>query len=134
MYGSDFRKCRPSTTDPTPSTGSPSSCRDRNWVRYERGDANGLGLDLGLGLALVQGDSGPDQSLERLFIDLLAFVEVDGTPGVPVETGVEEAGRILQGCPFGKGQLDDALVGLARTDHSVGVPHRNTSPLPLLDD
>ena len=32
-----------------------------------------------------------NQILQRLLIDLLAFVEVDSTPGVAIEAGVEEA-------------------------------------------
>src|SRR5262249_38041477 len=60
-------------------------------------------------------------------------MEVDGTPGVPIKTGIEEPRRILQSRAFGEGHLHDALVGLARADHAIVVPHRNPSPLPLLD-
>src|ERR1700719_3213318 len=61
-------------------------------------------------------------------------MEVDGTPCVPVKTGGEEARGILQRRPFGEGHLHDALVSLTCADNSVVLPHRNPSPLPLLDD
>src|ERR1700738_3918149 len=89
---------------------------------------------LALGCGLVQGHGGANESLQRLLVYLLALVEVDGTPCVPVKTGVEEGRRILQSCPFGEGHLHDVLVSLACADQSVVRPHRNPSPLPLLDD
>src|SRR4051794_13332462 len=87
-----------------------------------------------LGFGLVQGHGGPNQSLQRLLVYLLALAEVDRTPCVPFKAGVEEARRILQSRPFGEGHLHDILVSLARADQSVVRPHRNPSPLPLLDD
>src|SRR5262245_4990014 len=83
---------------------------------------------------LVQGHGGAHESLQRLLVDLLALVKIDGTPRVPVEAGVEEARRVLQGRPCGEGHLHDVLVRLACADQSVVRPHRNPSPLPLLDD
>src|SRR6185436_10753555 len=74
------------------------------------------------------------ESLQRVLVYLRALLEVDGTPCVPVKTGVEEARRILQSRPFGEGHLHDVLVGLASADQSVVRPHRDPSPLPLLDD
>src|SRR5262249_37082774 len=67
------------------------------------------------------------------FIDLVAVVEIDGTPGVAFEAGVEEARRVLQRSALGEGHLHDILVRLAGADHSGVRPHRNPSPLPLLD-
>ncbi len=87
-----------------------------------------------LGFGLVQGHGGTNERLQRLLVDLLALVEVDGTPGVPLEAGVEEARRVLQRRPLGEGHLHDALVGLAGADHPVVVPRRDAAPLPLLDD
>src|SRR5450631_4026998 len=89
---------------------------------------------LSLGFGLVQGHCGANESLQRLLVYLLALMEVDGTPCVPVKTGVEQARRILQSRPLGEGHLHDALVSLAGADQSVVRPHRNPSPLPLLDD
>src|ERR1700719_632139 len=89
---------------------------------------------LALGGGLVQGHGGANESLQRLLVYLLTLVEVDGTPCVPVKAGVEEGRRILQSCPFGEGHLHDVLVSLACADQSVVRPHRNPSPLPLLDD
>src|SRR5258708_19130634 len=87
-----------------------------------------------LGFGFVQGHGGANESLQRLLVYLLALAEVDGAPRVPIKTGVEEARRILQRRPFGEGHLHHVLVGLARADQSVVRPHRNPSPLPLLDD
>jgi len=44
-----------------------------------------------LGSGLVEGDGGAQESLQGLLVYLLALVKVDGTPRVPLETGVEEA-------------------------------------------
>ena len=44
----------------------------------------------------VQFDSGVDEGFERLFIDLVAFLKVDGTASVAVEAGIEEARRVFQ--------------------------------------
>src|SRR5438876_1633831 len=60
-------------------------------------------------------------------------MEIDGTPGVAFEAGVEEAARVLQRGALGEGHLHDILVRLTGADHSGVRPHRNPSPLPLLD-
>src|SRR6185437_8054365 len=60
-------------------------------------------------------------------------MKIDRTPGVAVQAGVEEAGRILQRRTLGERHLHHVLVGLARGDHPVVVPHGNAAPLPLLD-
>ena len=39
----------------------------------------------------VQGHGGAHERLQRLFINLVARMEIDGTPGVALEAGVEEA-------------------------------------------
>src|ERR1700732_4172481 len=92
-----------------------------------------MGPGLALGFGLVQGHGGADEGLQRLLVYLLALAEVDGTPCVPLKTGVEEARRILQSRPFGEGHLHDVRVSLACANQSVVRPHRNPSPLPLLD-
>ena len=61
----------------------------------------------------VEDYSGTNQCLQRYLVYLLALVKVDGTPHVPLKTGVEETGRILQRRPFGKGHFHDGMVGLA---------------------
>src|SRR5438093_10163747 len=60
-------------------------------------------------------------------------MEIDGTPGVALEAGVEEAGRVLQRGALGEGHLYDILVRLTGADHSGVRPYRNPSPLPPLD-
>src|SRR5918998_6160289 len=100
--------------------------------RFESSRARIRGLALGPGL--VQRDRGADEILQRVLVHLVALVEVDGAARVPLEAGVEEARGILQRRSLGERHLHDALVGLAGADDSVVLPHRDASPLPLLDD
>src|ERR1700716_363074 len=81
----------------------------------------------------VQCHGGANERLQRLFINLVALMEIDGTPGVAFEAGVEEARRVLQRGALGEGHLHDILVRLTGADYSGVRPHRNPSPLPLLD-
>src|SRR5215475_3396523 len=60
-------------------------------------------------------------------------MEIDGTPGVTFKAGVEEPRRVLQRGALGEGHLHDVLVRLTGADYSRVRPHRNSSPLPLLD-
>src|SRR3954469_7209460 len=60
-------------------------------------------------------------------------MEVDGAPGVALEAGIEQARRILQRGALGESHLHHLLVRLAGADYSRVRPHRNSSPLPLLD-
>src|SRR6266571_6209319 len=85
-----------------------------------------------MGAERVQRHGRANKSLQCLVVNLLALVEVDGTPGVAIEAGVEEAYWVLKCGPLGKGQLNDVLVRLAGADQTVVRPHRN-APLPLLD-
>src|SRR5262249_8491025 len=74
-----------------------------------------------------------NQTLQCLLVDLLALVEVDGPSGGALEARVEEARRVFEGGPPGERHLHHVLVRLAGADQSVVRPHRNPSPLPLLD-
>src|SRR5258708_7272063 len=60
-------------------------------------------------------------------------MEIDGTPGVAFEAGVEEARRVLQRGALGERHLHDILVRLAGADDPGVRPHRTPSPLPLPD-
>src|SRR5215468_3695340 len=60
------------------------------------GSANQNSSRLSCDSGPVQGHGGANESLQRLLIYLLALVEVDRTPCVPLQAGVEEARRILQ--------------------------------------
>src|SRR5262245_24875018 len=46
---------------------------------------------LALGFGLVQSHGGANERLQRLFIDLVALMDIDGASGVAFEAGVEEA-------------------------------------------
>src|SRR6266849_10017961 len=85
------------------------------------------------GLGRVQRHGGANERLQRLFINLVALMEIDGAPGVAFEAGVEEAARVLQRGALGEGHLHDSLVRLTGADDAGVLPHRNPSPLPLLD-
>src|SRR5262249_16438644 len=89
----------------------------------------------------VQRHGGPNERLQRLFIDLVALMDIDGAPLIAFEAGVEEVSRVLERGPLGESQLHGLLVGLAGADDSVMLPHRNAqhrvrrlSPFHLLDD
>src|SRR5262249_31996040 len=86
------------------------------------------------GFGRVQVHCGTIESLQGLFANLRALMEADGSPCVPLETGVEKARRVLQSRSFGEGHLHDAFVGLSCADDSVVRPRRNPPPLPLLHD
>src|SRR5258705_2104974 len=81
----------------------------------------------------VQCHGGANERLQRLFINLVALMEIDGTPGVAFEAGVEEACRVLQRGALGEGHLHDVLIRLTGADDTRVRPNRNPSPLPLLD-
>ena len=46
---------------------------------------------LALGFGLVQSHGAANERLQRLFIDLVALMDIDGASGVALEAGVEEA-------------------------------------------
>src|SRR5262249_30179525 len=69
-----------------------------------------------------------DEFLQGRLVDLLAFVDVDGAPDIPVEAGVEQAGRVLQRSALGKGQLDGVLVSLSRANDATVGKDRSPSP------
>ena len=85
------------------------------------------------GLGRVQCHGGANERLQRLLVDRVALMEIDGAARVAFEAGVEEAGRILQRSTLGEGHLHGGPVRLAGADHSVVVPHRHSTPLPFLD-
>src|SRR5262245_35048495 len=60
-------------------------------------------------------------------------MQIDGTPGVAFEAGVEKARRVFERGAFGEGHFHDTLVRLAGAYDSGVRPHRNPPPLPLLD-
>src|SRR5204862_819827 len=87
----------------------------------------------------VEGDRLANERLEGGLVHFFSFVDIDRAAYVPVETRVEETGRILQRRALGEGQLHDILVGFAGADDAVARPHRDAGfgwfdPLPLLDD
>ena len=86
----------------------------------------------------VQRNSGANERLERLRVDLVALVEIDRAPGVAFQARVEQARRVCQRRALGEGHLHSALVDLTRADDPVVRPHGNPGargfrPLPFLD-
>src|SRR5262249_36536180 len=111
------------------STSRPASCASATTPRTSTSCSAISPLSSGL----VESHRGANQRLEGPFVELAALVEVDRSPRVPAEAGVEQARRVRKRCALREGHLDDGLVDLARADQPVVRPHRN-APLPLLDD
>jgi len=79
----------------------------------------------------IESNGRADERLERIRVNLLTLVNVDGAPNVPVKTGVEELGRIFQGSALKEGQLHYRLVRLSCADATIMGPYRGPPPLPL---
>src|SRR2546428_3216690 len=79
----------------------------------------------------IESDGRADERLERIRVNRLTLVNVDGAPCVPVKARVEELGRIFQGSALKEGQLHYRLVRLSRADAPVMGPYRGPHPLPL---
>src|SRR5258705_8316869 len=73
----------------------------------------------------VQCYGGANERLQRLFINLVALMEIDGTPGVAFEAGVEEPCWVLERGALGEGQFHNGLVRLTGADNSGVRPHWN---------
>jgi hypothetical protein len=63
--------------------------------------------------------------------DRLAFAEIDRSPRVPLQAGIEEHLRILGSAS--EGELHDLLVRFPPADDPVMGPDRDSPPFPLLD-
>jgi hypothetical protein len=88
-----------------------------------------------LGLAReIQRHRSADERLKRLLVDLIALADIDGTPHIAVEAGVEQTRRVLQPGSLGERHLDDALVGFSGADNAGVGPDGGSHPLPLFDD
>src|SRR6202047_4906700 len=79
----------------------------------------------------VRCHSGANERLQRLFINLVALMEIDGTPGVAVEAGVEEACATIPE-PLSTSTLDHFGVGLL--DESSDPSERLAPPITQLLD
>ena len=80
----------------------------------------------------VQCHSGANERLQRLFINLVALMEIDGTPGVAFEAGIEEGLKGPPTRPFAK-VIFTTFLYVSSVQMIPVRPHRNPSPLPLLD-
>src|SRR6202162_2931723 len=69
---------------------------------------------------------GADELFEGGFVDLLPFAEVDRSPRVPFQAGIEELFRVFDGGSAKEGELHDLLVRSPCADAAVmgpdGVP------------
>src|SRR5215510_14404997 len=79
----------------------------------------------------IESDGRADERLERIRVNLLTLVKVDGASYVPVKARVEELGRIFQEGTLKEGQLHYRLVRLSGADTPVVGPNRRPHPLPL---
>src|SRR6478736_3752548 len=85
------------------------------------------------GSGLVVGRGGAHELLQCRLVDRLAFMDVDGTSRVALQTGVEQALRIRERRATGESHLDDTVVALAGADDAVVRPDRDAAPLHFLD-
>lgn len=74
-----------------------------------------------------------DQPFEPHSIDLVPLVEVYGSPGSPLNAGIEEPPGIFQISSFGEGEFHVSLEGAGHADEAVGFPDRMV-PLPAFRD
>src|SRR6202043_3217348 len=82
-------------------------------------------LLLGCPLSVSRGVSrhrGADELLEGDFVDLLSFAEVDRTPRIPFQAGIEELLRVFDGGSASEGELYDLLVRFPCADDAVMGP------------
>ena len=92
------------------------------------------GPELPLAFALkIERYSSADKILQGLFIHVVAFMDVDSAPGIPVEAGVEKAARVLQRSSFRKRQFDYVFVRLSGAHDTAVGPDGSPPPLPLFD-
>ena len=75
---------------------------------------------------------GADELFESSFVDLLPFTEVDRTPRVPFQAGIEELLRVADGGSASEGELHDLLVQFPCADDAVMGPDGGSPPFPLL--
>ena len=129
---------RPGTTTP-PVISLPLSRPWSSWVRsggttrpppnarpYQGRNPSGLRTPRRFRLAgAVEGDGLAHKRHEGELVNVFAFMDVDRAARIPLETRVEEPGRILQRRAPGEGKLHDVLVGFARADDAVMRPSRS---------
>ena len=77
---------------------------------------------------------GADELLEGSFVDLLPFAEVDRTPRVPFQAGIEELLRVFERGSASEGELHHLLVRFPGADDAVMRPDGGSPPFPLLLD
>src|ERR1700692_1527890 len=65
---------------------------------------------------------GADELLKGGFVDLLPFAEVDRTPRVPFQAGIEELLRVFDGGSAMEGELHDLLVRFPCADAEIMGP------------
>src|SRR5271165_687985 len=104
------------------------------------GSLGGSSIGLRLGLAFeIKRHGGADELLEGSFVDLLPFAEVDRTPHIPFQAGIEELLRVFDGGSASKGELHDLLVRFPCAADAVMGPDGDSGgfwllPFPLLLD
>ena len=75
-----------------------------------------------------------DELLERSLINLLPLVDVDRTPRVSFQAGIEERFRVFDGGAASECELHDLLVRFPCADDAVMGPDGGSHPFPLLLD
>ncbi len=84
-------------------------------------------------LGYIMRYGGMNERNEGILVDLFTLAYIERAARITFQAGIEDAGRIVQRCAIGKGQLDNLLVSFAGADDAVMRPNRNAAPFPFLD-
>jgi len=90
------------------------------------------GLPLPQGAIAIHGRT--NQIFQGALIDFVPLFQIDRSPFIASEAGVEELVRIWKACALRKGHFYFIFVGVGHTDESVVRPTRRAHPFPFLND
>jgi hypothetical protein len=75
-----------------------------------------------------------DHVFQSALIDSVALVEINRSPSIPCQAGVEQLVRVWKACTLRKSHFYLVLVGVGQADESIVGPTGRAPPFPLLDD
>src|SRR5579859_1452908 len=81
----------------------------------------------------IEGHCSADEIFQGRLIDSFTFMDIDGASDISLEAGVEKTCGVFQCSTLGEGQLDGALICLARADDAA-MRKDGSPPFPFFDD
>jgi hypothetical protein len=75
-----------------------------------------------------------DETLQRRRINLVAFVDIDGTPLIACKAGIEELAGIGKARALGESHFHLVLVRVGYRNEPIVRPARAAHPFPFFDD